>query len=130
VRRQELLADARLPVEAMQRGLRGDTDQVAVPFLVFRQHQQMVIVVVWRIGAVVLCLAHVEFAAQDGLDALFLSSVKKVHCSIDISVIGHRNRFLTQRRYPAYELFNVASPVQQRVLRMQMQMRKFSHGYY
>ena len=51
---QIVLADARLAIEAVQRGLRGNADQVAVALFVFRQHQQMVVVVALRSGAMVL----------------------------------------------------------------------------
>jgi hypothetical protein len=37
------LADARLAIEAVQRGLRGDADQVAVALFVLGQHQQVVV---------------------------------------------------------------------------------------
>jgi addiction module HigA family antidote len=43
-------------------------------------------------------------------------------------VVRHRDRSLSQRRHPVHQLGQVASPIQQRVLRMQMQMRKFAHS--
>ena len=113
----------------MQRSLRGNPHQVPVAFLVLRQHQQVIVFVSVARRAVVLVLADIELAAQDRLDSLGLGRREKVHSPIDISVVGHRDRLLSQRRHPVNQLGNVASPVQQRVLGMQMQMRKFSHSY-
>ena len=68
---EKLLADARLVVEAVQRGLRGDLRQVAVAFFVFGEDQQMVVgVAVGRCAfdVVIVLLADVKLAADDGLD--------------------------------------------------------------
>ncbi len=124
------LADARLAIEAVQRGLRGDPDQVPVALFVLRQHQQVVVVVALRRGAVILVLAHIQLTAQDRLDPLGLGCVKKVHRPVDVAVIGHGDRLLPQRRHAAHQFLDVACPVQQRVLRVQMQMRKFGHGCF
>jgi hypothetical protein len=43
-------------------------------------------------------------------------------------VVGHGDRGLAERGHPVNELMNAASPIQQRVLGMQMQMCKFTHG--
>ena len=128
VLRQIFLAHARLAIEPMQACLARQPDQVAVALFVFRQHQQVVVLVVGRLGTMVLGLAHVELAPQNRLDALLFRRIEKVHSPIDIPVVGHRDRRLPQRRHPVHKLVNVASPIQQRVFRMQMQMRKFSHG--
>ena len=53
---QIFLADARLAVEAVERGLRGNAHQVAVAFFVFGEHEQMVVVVALRLGAVIFLL--------------------------------------------------------------------------
>ncbi len=70
---EKLLADARLVVKAMQRGLGSDLDQIAVAFFVFGEHQQMVVGVAFGGGAVVVFLADVEFAADDGLHSRMLA---------------------------------------------------------
>jgi hypothetical protein len=127
--RQVLLADARLPIEPVQRGLRGYPDQVPVPLFVLRQHQQVVVVVVLRLGAVILVLADIELAAQNRVNDLGLGGVKKVDRPVDVAVIGHGDRLLPQFRDLSHQFLNVACPVQQRIFRVQMQMRKFSHGY-
>ena len=45
-----------------------------------------------------------------------------------IPVVGHGDRLLPQRGHPVNKFGQVANPIQQRVLGMQMQMRKFGHG--
>jgi hypothetical protein len=80
VLRQKFLAHARLVIKAVQRGLRRDLHQVAIAFFVFRQHQQMVVgVAVGRraLDVVIVLLADVELAADDGLDARLLAAFTK-----------------------------------------------------
>ena len=74
---QIFLANARLAIEAVQRCLRGNADQVAVALFVFRQHQQVVVLIALRIGAMIFFLADVEFAAQNGLYPVLLRRIKK-----------------------------------------------------
>ena len=126
--RQILFAYARLAIKAVQARLRRKPDQVPVALLVFRQHQQVVVLVVGRIGAMILRLAHVEFAAQNRLDAFSLRRLKEVHRSINIPVVRHGHGLLPQRRHAVHKLINVARAVEQGILSMQMQMGKFRHG--
>ena len=76
----------------------------------------------------ILRLAHVKLAAQDRLDAFRLRRIEKVHRAVDIAVVRHGDRLLPQRRHAVHKLVDVASPVEQRVFRMQMQMGEFGHG--
>ena len=126
---QITLADARLAIKAVQRSLGGDPHQIPVALLVLGQHEQMVALVALARSAMVLVLADVELAAQDRLDPFGLGGRKKVHRPVDVPVVGHRHRLLPQGSHTVHEFMNVASPVQQRVLGMQMQMREFGHGY-
>ena len=125
--RQVALAHARLAIEPMQRCLRCNPHQVPVALFVLGQHQQMIVVVSVAGRAVILVLADIKLTPQNRLDPALLRRLKKVHSPIDIPVVGHRDRLLPQVRDPVHQLGQVASPIQQRVLRMQMQMRKFSH---
>ena len=52
---------------------------------------------------------------------------KQLRAEIDAAATSHGHGPLPQIGNPVHQLGQVASPVQQRVLRMQMQMRKFSH---
>ncbi len=40
-------------------------------------------------GAMVVVLADVEFAAEDGLDVLLLHGVEEVDRAVDVAVVGH-----------------------------------------
>ena len=99
-----------------------------VTLFVLGQNQQVIVLVAFARRAVVLVLADVQLAAQDRLDSLGFSRIEKVDRPINVSVVSHRDRGLPQRRHPVDEFGEVASPIQQRVLRMQMQMREFTHG--
>ena len=72
--RQKLLADARLVIEAVHAGFRGDLDQVAVAFFIFRQHQQVVVGIAFRRCAMVIFFADVKLAPDDRLDAFFCAA--------------------------------------------------------
>ncbi len=76
----------------------------------------------------VLRLAHVKLAAQDRLDPLVLRRIEKVHRAVNIPMVRHGDGLLTQRRHAIHKLINVASPVQQGIFRMQMQVGEFRHG--
>ena len=123
------LADARLAIEPVQRGLRGNPDQVPVALFVLGQHQQVVVVVALARRAVVLVLRDIKLAAQNRLDPLGLRRIEEVHRAVDIAVVGHGDRLLAERGDAVHELVDVASAVQQRVLGVQMQVREFGHDY-
>ena len=143
---QILLAHARPPIKTVQARLRRQPDQILVAFFVLGEHQQMVVLVLsrgsgrrqvhtagvvptpGRLGAMIFRLAHVELAAQDRLHALRFGRIKKVHSSVDISVVRHGDGLLPQSRYAIHQLVDIAGAVQQRVLRMQMQVSEFRHG--
>jgi len=65
---------------------------------------------------------------EDRLHAVLLRGIEEVHRTINISVIGDRNRFLADARYALNQLFNVARTVQQGVVGVQVQVSKFRHG--
>ena len=127
---QVALADARLAVEAVQRCFRSDADQVAIAFFVFGQHEQVVVVVALRGGAMVLVLAHVELAAEDGLDALLLGGVEEVDGAVDVAVVGHGHGFLAEFGDAVDEFLDVAGAVEQGVFGVQMEVGEFGHRYF
>src|SRR5277367_1180364 len=91
---QILLADARLAVEAVQRSLRSDSYQIPVSLFVLCQHEQMIVIIALRVGAMVFLLADVELTAQDRLDAALLRRLKKMHRAINVAMVGNRDRLL------------------------------------
>ena len=90
---EKSLTDARLVVEAVQRSLGRDLHQVAIAFVVFRQHDEMVIRVTFRRRAMVFFLADVQLATQDGLHTRIFGCVGKLHRAKDVAMIGHGDRW-------------------------------------
>ena len=125
---EKLLADARLVIKAMQRGLGRDLDQIAVAFFVFGEHQQMVVGVAFGRGAVVVFLADVEFAADDRLHASMLGRVDKVDRAKDVAVVGHGHGRHAQFLHALAELFDVTGAVEQGVVGVQVQVDELGHG--
>ena len=122
------LADARLAIEAVERGLRGDADEVAVALFVFGEDEEMVVVVALAGGAMVGVFADVELAAEDGLDALLLGGVEEVDGAVDVAMVGHGHRFLAEGGDAIDEFLDVAGAVEQGVFGMEMEVGKFGHG--
>jgi len=124
---EEFFADAGFAVEAVERGLRRNANKVAVAFFILGQHQQMVVVIAFARGAMILVFRDVELATEDRLDAVFLSSVEEVDRAIDVAVISHGDGLLPDSRHAFNEFCDVTCSVQQGILGMQMQMGKFGH---
>ena len=122
------LAHARLAIEAVQAGFTGEADQVAIALFVLRQHQQVVVLVVGRVGAMILRLAYVQFASQNRLDALGLGRVEKVNGPVDVPVVRHRDRLLSEGRHAINELVDVAGAVKEGVFGMKVEVGEFGHG--
>jgi hypothetical protein len=122
------LADAGLAIEAMERSLGGDADEVAVAFFVGGQDKEVIVVVSFAGGAVVLLLRDVEFAAEDWLDAGFFRGVKEVDGAVDVAVVGHGDRFLAQGGDAFGELGEVAGSVEEGVFGVEMEVGELGHG--
>jgi len=127
---EEALADARLAVEAVQRGFGGDADEVAIAFFVFGEDEEVVVVVALGGGAVVLVFAHVELAAKDGFDSLGLGGVEEMDGAVDVAVVGHGDRGLAKFGDAVDEFLDVAGAVEKRVFGVQMEVREFGHRYF
>ena len=127
---QKFLADARLVIEAVQRGFRGDLDQVAIAFLVFGQHQQVVVGVAFgrRARCVVVFLADVKLAADDRLDAGLVRRIHEMHRAEDVAVVGHGHGGHAQLLHPLDKLLDVAGAVEQGVVGMEVQVDELGHG--
>ena len=127
---QKLLADARLVVETVERSFRGDLHQVAVAFFVFGEHEQVVVRIAFRrraLDVVVVFLADVEFASDDGLDTCFMGRIDEVHGAKNIPVVGHRHRGHAEFFDAMDQFFDVAGAVEQGVVAMQVQVDEFGH---
>jgi hypothetical protein len=122
------LADPRLAIEAVERGLGGDANEVAVAFLVFGEDQEVVVVVALGGSAMVLVLAYVEFAPEDRLDALLFGRIEKMDRSVDVAVVGHGDGSLAEGGYAIDELLDVAGTIEERVFGMKMKVGELGHG--
>ena len=127
---QEFLADARLVVEAVHAGFRGDLDQVAIAFFILGQHQQVVVGIAFRRSAMVILLADIKFASDNRLDALLLRLFHELHRAVDVAVVGHGHGLLPDLGHPLDQAGNAASAVEQRIVGMKMKMDEFSHGRF
>ncbi len=128
VLRQKFLADARLVIEAVQRSLGGDLDQVAVSLFVFGEHQQVVVGVAFGSGAVVFLFADVKFAADDGLHAMLVRRVDEMHRAENVAVIGHGDGGHAEFVHALAELFDVTGAIEQGIIGVQVQVDELGHG--
>src|SRR5579863_7050855 len=115
----------------MQRSFRRDLHQIAIAFLVLRQHQQMVVsVAVGRrpFDVVIVFLADIKLAANDGLDARLLGGIHKMHGAENIAVIGHGNRGHAQLFRALAEFVHIAGAVEHRIVSVEMKMNELGHG--
>src|SRR5438270_2348055 len=77
----------------------------------------------------VVLLTDVKLAADDRLDRSFGGSVIKGNCTENVAMIGHGNRFLPNFGYAFDQFFDIAGPVEQRVVGMQMKVGKLGHRW-
>ena len=77
----------------------------------------------------VFFLADVQLATQDGLHTRFLGGVRELHRAKDVAVIGHGDRRHVEFLNALYELGGIASSVEHREIRVQMQMNKLLRHY-
>ena len=115
----------------MQRSFGSNLHQVAIAFFIFRQHQQMVVGVAvgWSaFDVVIVLLADIELAADDGLDPDFMGGIDKMHGAKDIAVIGHSNRGHAQLFGALAEFVHVAGAVEHGIVSVQMKMDELRHG--
>ena len=128
---QEILAHAGFVVKAVQRCLGCDLYEIAIALFVLGQHQQMVIGVAFGRRAddvVIVFLADIEFAADDGLDAVLVGRVYEMHCTENISVVGHGDGGHAKFSDTLAKLIDIAGAIEQRVIGMQVQVNELGSG--
>src|SRR5271163_1667476 len=106
----------------MQGGLAGETDEVAIAGFVFCEDEEMVVFVAFGRGTVVVVLADVKLAAEDGFDALLLHGVEEVDCAVDVAVVGHGGGGLADFAEVPGEFVYVAGAVKEGVIGVEMKM--------
>src|SRR6266487_5768171 len=121
--REEFLADSWLVVKTVQRRFRRDLHQVAIAFLVFGQDQKMVVGIAIRrraFDAMIVLLADVQLAADDGLNSGGLGGIHEVHGAKNIAMVGHSHGRHAQLFYAPTQLVYVTSAVEHGVVSMKM----------
>ena len=126
--RQQILVDARLVVEAIQIPRRHQLNQVPVAFFVLAQQQQVIVVVTLATRLLPL-RRHVHLAADDGMDAVIVGLVVKLHRAKQIAVVGHGQRRHLLLGHQLYHLADFARPVQQGIVGVAMQMNEWRCGH-
>ena len=122
---EKFLADARLVIEAVQRRLGNNLDQVAIALIVLGQHDEVVVAVSLGRGAMVFLFADVQFAAQNRLYSRIFGGIGEGYRAKNIAMIGHGDRRHVEFLDPVDEALNVASAVEHRIIRVQMEMYEF-----
>ena len=125
--RQKLLRHARLAIEPMQRRLARQPHEILVPRLILREHQHVVVLRIRiRLPAMILFLAHIQLAPENRLQVALLHRIEEVHRAIDIAVVRDRRSLLPDLLQMLRQLVDIASPIQQRIIRMKMKVGKLS----
>lgn len=70
----------------------------------------------------------IELAPQDGLDAPGCRSFKKMHCAVDVAVVSDGHGLLSNAVDVGYKLFDITGAIQERIVCVQMEVGKLSHG--
>ncbi len=118
--------DPRLVVEPRQVRLGAQHQQVLPPLVVLAQEHQVVpALAATRIRPVLARLAgrrDIRLHAQDRLDPLLLAGLIDRHRPEDVAVVRHPHRRHAKLGHAAHQLVDAVPAVQQRVLRVQVQM--------
>src|SRR6266568_1317018 len=128
--RQEFFADPWFVIEAVQRSFRGDLYQVAIALFVLCQDKKMVVRVAVRrraLNAMIVLLADVKLATDDGLNSGGFGGVHKMHSAKNIAVVSHGHGRHAQLFDAMAELFDVASAVEHRIVSMKMKVNALRH---
>ena len=131
---QQRLVDARLVVEALRVAEGHQAAEVAVPFLVGRQQDEMEIAgglevvapddpllvppIAWR---------DVHLAADDRLHPMRDARLVELDGAEHVAVVGHRDRRHAELLHARHELRDLVGPVEQRVLGVEVEVSE-AHG--
>jgi hypothetical protein len=131
--RQDFFVNARLVVIALQMRRGCKFDEIFVADLIFREQNEMVVDVLAAGGRLLFeprSGGDVNFAADDGLDALAPRFLPKIHRAVHRAVIRDGERGQLQFVRLLDEFVQTAGAIEQGILGVQMQMDKVSvrHG--
>ena len=123
VLREQLLVDSRLVIETFGVSGRNQFDQVVVTRAVGRQQHQMVGGLArFAAAGQAAAVRNVYLASNDRLDAALAGLVVKGNCRKQVAVLRDGGRRHLQALCLVQQLADAAGAVQQRVLRVQMEM--------
>ncbi len=108
-----------------------DADEVPVAGLAGGEEDQVVhgLVAAGAALGVTGAARHVDLAAEDGLDALLLARLVELDGAEHVAVVGERHRSHAERLRPGDEVLDLERTVEQRVLRMDVEMDELGcHG--
>ena len=133
---QQLFINAGLGIKTLHESGRHHLDEVFVTRLVLAQQDEVVVAVdlvhLIKAGAG----GHIDFAADDGLDARLFGCLVELHTAVHDTVVGAGDGILAALLHPVHQLVDAAGTVQQAVLRVDVQMDKrpgirggFTHAF-
>ncbi len=96
-------------------------NQVAITLLVFTQQNQVIIPVRFGVHLVAL-LRDIDLAADHRMHALFLGPVVELHGAEQVAVIRHGHGGHLLLDHEIHQLVDFASPVEQGIIGVAMQM--------
>ncbi len=127
VLRDDREVDGRLAaVQAVEEARARELDEVAVADVARRDEREVVVLVA---SARRLVVDEVDLAADDRLDAVLAGGEVVLDGAVHDPVVGETQRRLAERRRPRGEGIDLARPVQQRVLRMDVKVRAGGDGH-
>ena len=125
VRREEVPVDARLVVVALEEAGRGELDQVRVALVRLGQQRQVRVALPLRQPVV----GHVDLAAEERLDPLLPRLAVELDRAGEGAVVGERHRGHLQLGRPSGQLGDPARPVEDRVLRVDVEVDEGRAGH-
>jgi hypothetical protein len=122
--------DARLGIEPLRPRFRHHGNQVPVAGVIFAQQHQMAMFGIEFMDAVkARALCHIDFAADNRLNAAGFCSLVKINRAVHYAVVGNGNSGHISLRSSIYQLFNAAGAVKQAVFTVHMEMDKHNGAH-
>ena len=129
VRRQQLLVHPRLVVEALGVGDRGHPHEVAEARRVLGEQREVEVRLLHPPAALRAAAGgHVGLDAEDRVDLLRPAGVVELHRPVQVAVVGDRRGVHPGGLRGLHEFRDLRHPVQQRVVRVAVQVRERAGG--
>ena len=122
---QQIIVDARLIVEPVNEGLRGELHQILIPGLILGQQDEVGVVPI-RLPLLdgIGPMGNVGLHAQDGLDPLLLALPIEIDDAVHDPMVRDGKGRLAQSLCPGDQSWDAGRPIQQGILGMDMQMHE------